>query len=629
MNFAKRVLFLFVVFLAAGRTFATTFVVPDDAELVQKSDAIVTGVVTASRAVEAEDGYVETIYTVALDGVLKGPFQPHTVIEINSPGGATEKRFTIVESSAHFAIGDQVLLFLTPHRGGWTTTDMTLGKFRFAVSSGGFSVAVRDADDIVGWDRDGKVHREKIRLDEEFLQFIRETVAGRTADTKYEAEAGEVLATPPPTQARAQLRPVTNLSPGPATTYSVSFYDCALNRYPGRWETLTMTAGVPFYKNSAQNASGLGDGGVSKIQNALAAWTNDCGSSVNIIYGGTSPNLKDGGDDVNVVVFNDPGSHIAGSWTGSGVVATCFSSGGNTHTFDGGDWVSITDSDVVFQNGYAGTEASIEEAMTHEIGHGIGFRHADKHYLKTCSAPGCVISCSETACNTGVEDCATLAIMTATVNLSLNHTLQAWDMSAADALYPGTCVTVTPPTNVLATATSTSTVQVTWTASAGAASYNIYRSTDALTYSLAGSASSTTFNDVGRSANTAYLYTVRAVNGGESTDSNKDLATTVVFTDDPLAGGATAVQTTHLTQLRTAVDAVRTLAALGGFSYTDPTLVAGSTTIKAAHINDLRSALDAARLLLAQSALSYGETVTANSTAIKTLHINELRNGVQ
>jgi hypothetical protein len=629
MNIAKRALFLFVVFLAAGRTFATTFVVPDDAELVQKSDAIVTGVVTASRAVEAEDGYVETIYTVALDGVLKGPFQPHSVIEINSPGGATEKRFTIVESAAHFAIGDQVLLFLIPHRGGWTTTDMTLGKFRFAVSSGGFSVAVRDADDIVGWDRDGKVHREQIRLEEEFLQFIRETVAGRTADRKYEAEAGEVLATPPAAQARAQLRPVTNLSPGPATTYSVSFFDCALNRYPGRWETATMNAGVPFYKNSAQNASGLGDGGVSKIQSALAAWTNDCGSAVNIVYGGTSANLKDGGDGVNVVVFNDPGNHIGGSWTGSGVVATCFSSGGDSHTFDGGDWVSISDSDVVFQNGYAGTEASIEEAMTHEIGHGIGLRHADKHYLKTCSAPGCVISCSETACNTGVEDCSALAIMTATVNLSLNFTLQAWDMSAADALYPSTCVVVTPPTNVVATATSASNVQITWTASVGAASYNVYRSPDTLTYSLAGNTISTTFNDGGRSANTAYLYKVRAVNGGESTDSDKDLATTTIFTDDPLVGGTTAVQATHLTQLRTAVDAVRTLAALGGGSYTDPTLIGGATSIKAAHVNELRTALDAARLLLSQPALSYAETITASTTAIKTSHINELRNGVK
>lgn len=626
MTVSKRVLLAIAVLAVTGRTFATTFIVPDDAELVQKSDAIVTGVITSSRAVEVEDGYVETIYRLAIDGVLKGPFQPHTVIEINSPGGVTDKRYTIVESSAHFAVGDQVLLFLIPHRGGWTTTDMTLGKFRFAITSGGFNVAVRDAEDIVGWDRDGKVHREKIRLEDEFVHFIRETVAGRTASRKYEAQAGDVLATPPAAQPKPHLRPVTELSPAPATTYSVSFFNCALDRFPARWEDADMLVGVPFFKNSAQNASGLGDGGVSIIQNALAAWTNDCGSAINIVYGGTSANLKNGADNVNVIVFNDPGNHIGGSWNGSGVIATCFSNGGNSHPFDGGDWVSISDSDVVFQNGYSGTEVSIEEAMTHEIGHGIGFRHADKHYIKNCTAPGCVISCSETGCDTNVEDCSALAIMTASVNTTLNFTLQAWDMSAADALYPSTCVVVTAPTNVVATATSTSNVQVTWTASVGSASYNVYRSDNGITYGLAGNTTSTTFNDGGRSANTAYLYTVRAVNGGESADSNKDLATTVVFTDDPLAGSVKAL---HVTQLRTAVDAVRTLAGLAGGSYTDPTLTTTVTPVRAAHVTDLRSALDTARAVLTLSTLSYADTITASTTVIKASHLTEVRNGVK
>jgi hypothetical protein len=217
--------------------------------------------------------------------------------------------------------------------------------------------------------------------------------------------------------------------------------------------------------------------------------------------------------------------------------------------------------------------------------------------------------------------------MTATVNTALGYTLQTWDKNAADALYPGTCTGVTAPANVVATATSTSTVNVSWTSS-GAASYNVYRSSDGTNYVLAGSTSGTSFNDTGRAANTAYLYKVRAVSGAESGDSNRDLATTVIFTDDPLVPGSTLVKAVHITQLRTAVNAVRTLASLGPGSYTDPSLTAG-IPVKAAHVNDLRTALNAARSSLSLPAVSYAETITARVTKIKASHLTELRNGVK
>jgi hypothetical protein len=464
------------------------------------------------------------------------------------------------------------------------------------------------------------------------MDFIEDAVARRTpADRSYEIEASEVLAAPPATRklAAGQAQPGAELFPAPSHTYASSFYDCSLVRSPARWQTATMNAGIPWRKSATQNASGLADGGVSIIQTALAAWTNDCGSSVNIVYAGTTPNLKNSNDGINAIVFNDPGGNVPGSWTGSGTIAITFTSGGVTHSFDGTAWVTITDADVIFQDGYAGTQPSIEEAMTHEIGHGIGFRHADKHYLKTCTAPNCVISCSETACQTSVEDCASTAIMTATVNTSLGYTLQTWDKNAADALYPGaSCTGVSTPSNVVATATSTSNVNVSWTAVSGATTYNVYRSSDGTNYVLAGSTSGTSFNDGGRTANTAYLYKVRAVNGAESGDSNRDLATTVIFTDDPLVPGSTYIRVVHITQLRTAINAVRTLAGLGPGSYTDPTLTAG-VKVKAAHVNDLRTALNAARSSLALSAVSYAETITALVTKIKASHLTELRNGVK
>lgn len=194
------------------------------------------------------------------------------------------------------------------------------------------------------------------------------------------------------------------------------------------------------------------------------------------------------------------------------------------------------------------------------------------------------------------------------------------------------CAAISAPTGVTATATATTTVQVVWNSVVGAASYNVYRSTDGTNYSPAGSttAPTTTFNDTGRSPNTSYLYTVRAVSGSESGDSNRDLATTVIFIDDPLVQFSTLIQAVHITQLRTAVDAVRAMTSLGAGSYTtDPTINVGSTTAKAAHITELRTALDAGRSNLTLSAQSYGETPTALVTSIKASHITELRNGVK
>jgi hypothetical protein len=64
--------------------------------------------------------------------------------------------------------------------------------------------------------------------------------------------------------------------------------------------------------------------------------------------------------------------------------------------------------------------------------------------------------------------------------------------------------------------------------------------------------------------------------------------TAQVFTDDPLTT-ATPIKTTHLTQLRTALDQARAALSLSTLAYTDPTLTANVTPVKAAHVNDLRN----------------------------------------
>jgi hypothetical protein len=186
-----------------------------------------------------------------------------------------------------------------------------------------------------------------------------------------------------------------------------------------------------------------------------------------------------------------------------------------------------------------------------------------------------------------------------------------------------------PPTNVVATATAPTIVNVTWTAAPGAASYRVYRSSDRVNYLLVGSPPTTPFNDNTAVSNTAYLYKVRSFSGGESADSNIDLATTIIFTDPTLTAGTTTVKLLHFTELLTAVNAVRMLAGLGAIAFAPPTPTT-SVAVRRQHLLDLRSGIDATRIPIGMTALPYSEpTITTGSTTIKAIHITEVRNGVK
>ena len=189
---------------------------------------------------------------------------------------------------------------------------------------------------------------------------------------------------------------------------------------------------------------------------------------------------------------------------------------------------------------------------------------------------------------------------------------------------------VTAPTSVLATATSTSVVHVTWSAVPGADHYNVYRRTG-VSFGLAGTvmAPTTFLDDSGRTANTAYLYKVVAVgSGGDvSPDSNIDLAVTTIFTDDPITVATTQVKALHLIEMRAAVNAIETLAGITPTVFTDavPTGVA----VKAIHITELRTALTNARNSLSLSPLSFTNTLVAGTSIVQAIDFTEIRNGMK
>jgi hypothetical protein len=596
----------FILCTLGPRMLATSFVVPSDAELIEKSDAIVRGVVTSSRVVESDRGFLETVYEIAVTRVLKGEIAERSSIAVRSPGGTVDGRFMLVESAAHFAANEQVLLFLTSEGGTWTPTDMTLGKFRPALTTKGYSVLVRDDDDIAG-----APHTGKVRLDTAFTRFIEDAVRGEKSLEPYEADTTDVVAPVPAAALRARTPSETTVFA--ASSYSAQFVAGDGRRYPGRWPAEVMHAGITFHKHDTTDLIGADDDGTGAVRAALAAWTNDGGSAVNLVYGSIHDELAREGAK-NMIVFDDPQGAIPGTWTGSGVVATTYLYGTGQHTFDGQTYLTVVGADVVFQDGYTASELSLDEAMTHEIGHAIGIRHSTRHFDATCA---------------GGEHCAAASIMNATMDGALGHVLQTWDIGAARALYPVANAVPLPPTNVIALAALPTGVFVSWSGSDGATSYNVWR-TDGVTYTNLGPPSppaATSFIDVTASVNQGYFYQVQALNAsGGSALSGADTAITMIYTDPNLAAG-TPIKAVHLAELRTAANLMRALT--GSVivpTYTDPS-IAGSTTAKAVHFQEVETVMVNARTSLGLSTPS--PLGIASGAAIPASHVLALRSYTQ
>jgi len=173
-------------------------------------------------------------------------------------------------------------------------------------------------------------------------------------------------------------------------------------------------------------------------------------------------------------------------------------------------------------------------------------------------------------------------------------------------------------------------VSLTWAASAGADHYEIARSFGGAWYTTIGTSNSTVYTDNAVSPTTAYLYKVRAVDslGAFSPYSSIDAATTLIFTDDPLITASTLIRAIHVTQLRTAVNAMRAAAGLTAAVFTDPTVTTGMY-IRAVHINELRNALAAARSTIGLSTIGFTDSSLTTGYAVRRLHFLELRDGVK
>lgn len=215
--------------------------------------------------------------------------------------------------------------------------------------------------------------------------------------------------------------------------------------------------------------------------------------------------------------------------------------------------------------------------------------------------------------------------------VTTSYSVTAVDQYACAMTVSGSPITIAvkppAPWGVQATAGSTTQVTVTWGFSGSADRFDIYRSG---TVSAVGSVSPTafTFTDPGVAVSSSYVYTVRAVKASTESDASAgDLATTVIFADHPATSFVTAIQAQHITQLQTAVNAVRTAAGLSPQSF--PPITAGVTVVSASHIEGLRTALAPARTALGLPPAAYTRSPLVAGMVVLASDVNDTRGGVR
>lgn len=179
--------------------------------------------------------------------------------------------------------------------------------------------------------------------------------------------------------------------------------------------------------------------------------------------------------------------------------------------------------------------------------------------------------------------------------------------------------------NLLATATSPTSVSIAWTASS-VDHFELWRDSGS-GFALLASPTTTSHTDSSAVPGTTYMYRVRPVDSGGASGaySNDDLATTIGFTDDPLVSGSTIIKAIHVNELRQAVNAVRAAAGLEPAVFSDSSLP--GILVRQLHMIELREALDPARLLLGLPGGSYSALSTGD--LIKEVPVHEVRNAVK
>jgi len=297
--------------------------------------------------------------------------QTGNVFEVVEPGGQGKERAAAVAGAPRFAAGHAYLLFLDRAPGGrWRAKMMAYGLLE-EVAGGGLLRPLAEARHV---ELKSLLPVEPVGLyrKDALLQHLREVAKGAAWDAKRVEATGAPLTTVPTKAAVVNSPQHCVWLPG------------ANDGLPMRWfgfetasTTVTVTATTP-----GQN--GISDGGVSAVQQGMAAWANHPDSVILYNYGGTRPRAitcsANFDYDTGAVVFNDPCDDLADLSNCQGTLSYggAIYNPNSTQDHDGQAWHPIMSTFVVVNNGAECIgETAFKETVTHELGHTMGFGHHD------------------------------------------------------------------------------------------------------------------------------------------------------------------------------------------------------------------------------------------------------------
>jgi hypothetical protein len=399
-----RIPLLFLLALTALPGFAATYVVPEDRELIPAARAIVSGSVAGTHV--RRGARIETVTEIAVDEWLKGS-GPRSV-SVVLPGGRLGDEQLTVPGVPSFRAGDRVLLFLTrTRRGDWTTLSFGLGAF----VADGRGVLARG--EIFGWTTDGTRHVERARLERPFVDYVRAVVRGEETKPGYFA---------PPEAAPSMLRAEAG------ATYTAGSYSFNVSDVP-----LRRNGAVAEWRTTGE----AGDLDIAKAADAgVAAWTA-ASPTFRDTRGAPATGDLDGDDGEWRIIADDPHGEIPDVCC-FGIVGGAFLINSGTHVYNGETFRTLTHADLLLNDGISFEDFSqdqLNDIVTHEIGHALGLRHADRNSANNAVCPPGSNCCLYT--NDG-GNC--MSVMNSQENPAVTG-LHKWDRESVACLYEGNCTT--------------------------------------------------------------------------------------------------------------------------------------------------------------------------------------------
>ena len=372
---AQSLSLLIVMLFLVRFSSATTATLLSDEQLITSSRVILLGEVKSVKAQwNLNHENIETYVKVEVSTLLKGNIQGDDIV-FRQLGGRVGDTSTVIFGAPEYKAGDRVLLFLDTARDGTLRiAHLFQGKYDVVddKSSGQQRVRRHVDDDLVNilGQREGPEITNDSSLSKitKKIKKILRTKAAEVSAYEVQRQDTPIVETPPEYIDNPGTDPQGN-------DLSAQF------TFLGSFRWFEPDTGQPVQYRLNQTGAPIAGGGVTEINQALAAWTNVQTTALVLQNVGSTTAFGFRQDGVTAISFNDPLDQMSDPVGCSGTLAIggVTSAGGSTKLIGGQSFSQIFEGDVVFNRNFScflGISANLAEVATHEIGHSIGFGHS-------------------------------------------------------------------------------------------------------------------------------------------------------------------------------------------------------------------------------------------------------------